>query len=94
MAEWVVVRNTGTDLALVGERYLLPGEQNTVLKAHYEAARERYPAVVLVEAKIEANATKAESNEAGVDEDQTEPGKSKKKPARQVKGVDGGKLTL
>lgn len=58
MAEWVKVANTGSELALVGDKYLFPGERREVLREHFEAARERYAQVVElggVKAKAEAD---------------------------------------
>lgn len=51
MTEWVKVANTG-EMALVGDKYLFPGERREVLREHFERARGRYPQVV--EVKVEA----------------------------------------
>ncbi|MCL4295676.1 MAG: hypothetical protein KJ077_08110 [Anaerolineae bacterium] len=57
MAEWVKVANTGSELALVGDKYLFPGERREVLREHFEAAKERYPQVVeLGGAEVKAKA--------------------------------------
>lgn len=58
MAEWVKVANVGSELALVGDKYLFAGERREVLREHFEAARERYAQVVElggVKAKAEAD---------------------------------------
>lgn len=52
MAEWVKVANTGGEMALVGDKYLFPGERREVLREYFERARGRYPQVV--EVKVEA----------------------------------------
>lgn len=46
MAEWVKVANMGSELALVGDKYLFPGERREVLREHFETAKGRYPQVV------------------------------------------------
>jgi hypothetical protein len=61
MVEMVMVINPGTEMVLVGERYLLPGERRQVTKTIYEKAKERYPSLALVDELLKKEEPESEA---------------------------------
>lgn len=93
MKDYILVVNRSSELVLVGDKYLYPGEQRSILRSLVEVALVNYPGalgVVEAEAEAKAEAEPVEAEATGPVEAETEPGaKTKKqKPAGKSRGAE------